>query len=432
MADIDFTPQIDFTPDENLPVKQESGAGFLDRAVLKNLLDDSPKLQQEYLEKKGFQVRQQGGQMQIKKPKDKYWSVVDPEGFDLQDVTDVVGDIAEGALSAVGAIIGSSAGPMGSIAGAGAGAGLAETGKQVLGTAIGARPQIDAGRIATTAALGAAVPAAISGASAIAKPLVKLGQNAAGRALSMAPKKLMDIGPDKLRQLGTVARDKGLLDIFKGKEGAFKAAEKESQKVGKELSKLYGMLDDKIITRFKPKDLINRMMNQSSKQFPDPRSEKIIERELTNLLSTKKEVSPSLMWELAKNLDEKANTFYRSSITSESSKGGLLSETASNLRSILKNMAKAVDIPELAEKSSKYHTLKTIETALKGKWAGREGTSRIIDRSKAMDIVHDLINKYTVKVGKAAEPIAKVSNKAAIKAAPVGGIAERLSKLDEQ
>jgi hypothetical protein len=163
------------------PPVQEQGVSALDRFGLKNLVGENKELQVEYLKRKGLQARVQNDQVLVKKPGEARFRVVDPEGFDLFDVTDVAAEvvdaIATGFGFAGGAALGAPTGP-GAVAAGAAGAGLAgagvEAGRQFLGEQLGFRPEVDPSQIATSGLISAAVPAGLSAAGA--------GLRAAGRA----------------------------------------------------------------------------------------------------------------------------------------------------------------------------------------------------------------------------------------------------------
>lgn len=86
------------------------GIGFMNRFAIKSLISDSPQLQREYLAKKGFQTRIVDGEVQVKKPDDINFSPIDPEGFDLFDVTDILGDVVEGAIVGTATTLGAGLG----------------------------------------------------------------------------------------------------------------------------------------------------------------------------------------------------------------------------------------------------------------------------------------------------------------------------------
>lgn len=178
---------------DSLRIEQRQGVSFSDRLKLKNLIDEDAKLQQEYLRKKGFESRfGSDNQLQVRKPGDAKWSVVDPKGFDIGDLADHFTDLIEAGASGfasgakiVGAIGAPSTGGASLAAGAGLG-GLAtggvETGKQLVAKQMGLREDVNVPRIATKAALGAAIP---------------LGFEAARRGLGKAiGKNLTGIRPD--------------------------------------------------------------------------------------------------------------------------------------------------------------------------------------------------------------------------------------------
>jgi hypothetical protein len=418
-------------------VVQEQRVDFLTRAGLKNLIGDSPKLQAEYLNKKGFQTRLEDGQLQVKKSGDKDWGVVDPEGFDMQDVTDLVGDVAEMALTGLGALAGATLGPVGAVAGGAAATGAAETARQAAAKATGLREEFDPSQVAKSAALGAAIPAGLGLAGAAAKGMAKFGKQAAGKTLEIGTRQISKMGPEKFREIGQMARKEGLVDIFRGVEGSLKKAQAKVAEIGKNLEAGYKKLDDRVITRIKAKDLTESLVDQSGKKFPDPRATKALKRELDNLLSTKKDLKPSEMWGLAKELNKRAGTFSKPGTNQDFTKAGMLEESAGKIREHLKRMANARGLKSIAEDSQKFHKMKIVEDALDSKLAGQLGKSSVVGtkdiKDLAFDVVGDVVHKSVAKVGGVAEKLTPLANtKAAAALAPTASIAERLSKLDEK
>lgn len=156
------------------PVIQEQGVSKLTRFGLKNLIGEEPKLQVEYLKKKGFDSKIIDGQVVVKKPGETQYKVVDPSGIDPQDFTDLFGDAVETIADTIGTgakflgLIGAPATGGGSlVAGLATGAAIsggAETARQGLAKATGFREEFDKGRIGEKAALGLVVPLALRGA----------------------------------------------------------------------------------------------------------------------------------------------------------------------------------------------------------------------------------------------------------------------------
>ena len=175
-----------------LPASQTAGgAGFADRFVLKNLIDRDIPLQEIYLQRKGFETRRSGGregaradipvftgrgeptevpeaEVEFKLPCEAQFRPVDPSGFDWFDLFDVVSDVLEAgvtgfasgakAIGAFGApVTGGASLAVGSALGGAATAGF-EAGKQGVAKLIGAREEIDPGRIAQAGVIGAAAP----------------------------------------------------------------------------------------------------------------------------------------------------------------------------------------------------------------------------------------------------------------------------------
>lgn len=152
----------------NTPASQErGGVPFLDRFTVKNLLDREPELQQQYFVRKGFQTRidPETKQLQVKKPGDPQYAAVDPEGFDLFDVFDVVGDVIEAGVTGIAGAAGGIAGSLpGAIAGGAGAAAAFETGKQLLGKAVGARETLSPGQVAQAGLIGGAATGVMRGA----------------------------------------------------------------------------------------------------------------------------------------------------------------------------------------------------------------------------------------------------------------------------
>ena len=128
--------------------------------MIKNLISENTDLQQKYLQKKGFQTRLVGDRVEVRQPGQERFSVIDPEGFDLFDVTDVAGDIAEAIATAAASgakaigLVGAPATAGGSLlAGSalgGAATGGFETARQGVGIAAGLREEFDPGTVSYT------------------------------------------------------------------------------------------------------------------------------------------------------------------------------------------------------------------------------------------------------------------------------------------
>jgi len=187
--------------------QSEQGTDAKTRAVVMNLINTRPDLQAEYLQPKGFEVQfeervsgvskkpsapggivppldvdPRGGaarnldtQLQVRKKGDPIWRPVDPEGFDIQDFSDVMKDTIEAILSGVGAVGGGAAGTLvgmpnvGAALGSGLATGATELAAQGLGVGLGARPNVDIGEVGLATGLGTLVPPSLKAASKVAK-----------------------------------------------------------------------------------------------------------------------------------------------------------------------------------------------------------------------------------------------------------------------
>ena len=119
--------------------------GVMERSVAKSW--STPQGAQRYLESKGFEVQPAGGHFfNVRKPGEADWRKIDPDKFELEDVTDVLPDVAEATYSLAGGVGGNVlgglvGGPVGSVLGGGVGAalttGIAQGGRTAAGYAAG-------------------------------------------------------------------------------------------------------------------------------------------------------------------------------------------------------------------------------------------------------------------------------------------------------
>lgn len=148
------------------PIKQEQGVSLGQRFVVKNLASN-PDAAKAYLEGVGYDVRPYGGGFNFAvRPKMATgrtpWKVVDPDGFDPQDLLDLAGDaVSLGAqtAAAVGVAPSLAAGPAGLAAEAGvvgATSGAVEAGRQAIGSMVGVPNNLDPKQIGIQAGAGAA------------------------------------------------------------------------------------------------------------------------------------------------------------------------------------------------------------------------------------------------------------------------------------
>jgi hypothetical protein len=140
-----------------------------ERFAIKNFIDENPALQKKYLDEKGYETRIVGDRVEMRRPDEARFRVVDPEGIDWSDfaleVGDITFDIAKGFAEAIGLgakAVGTAAAPVtaGASIGAAAGIGAAlggatEAARQGIGMAAGLRDRPDVGLLATETALGA-------------------------------------------------------------------------------------------------------------------------------------------------------------------------------------------------------------------------------------------------------------------------------------
>jgi hypothetical protein len=152
-------------PSEQIIQEQHPDISFGQRFVAKNLAN-SPESQIAYLKSKNpnLEVSSMQGQVVVRN-KGEPWKVLDPSGFDAQDITDVGYDIGAGvgtgAATAAGGLAGAPLGPGALVTAGGAGAAAAgglEGLRQKLGQYMGVPQEVDYGQVKTQAAFGAASP----------------------------------------------------------------------------------------------------------------------------------------------------------------------------------------------------------------------------------------------------------------------------------
>jgi hypothetical protein len=147
-----------------------------------------PETGRRYLEKQGFEAQRhgEGFNYSIRKPGETEWRSFDPAGFDLEDITDISGDVLSLAGTGLGAAMGAPAGIAGLAAGGAAGAGGAQALRTGVGGTLGLRPTLGeaAGGIGEEAVTGA-----------LAGPLGGL-MGAAGRGVGRGAGKLLGAGKD--------------------------------------------------------------------------------------------------------------------------------------------------------------------------------------------------------------------------------------------
>ena len=148
------------------------------RFLIKNLAG-SQRAALELLHQEGFAaVPLENGQISLRKKGEREWKVLDPQGLDLADVTDILGDVATGVGAGAGFALG---GPAGSGLGAAGVSGL----KSAIASMTGLTPTLEEGL----------TDAAFEGVAGAVLPM-------AGTAISQGPKQA-------LKQAATLAKQGG-------------------------------------------------------------------------------------------------------------------------------------------------------------------------------------------------------------------------------
>lgn len=149
---------------------------FADRAIVKNF-SQSPEKSAHYLREQhpNLDIQAHNGRLLVKEKGATEYNVVDPEGFDLEDITDIAYDVGSGITEAFAFPF---TGPAGSAA-VGAGS---ETLRQGIGNLAGI--DNDAGEMAKDAAMVGGMSALIPGLGRLLKPAAKGAANAAKSTVS--------------------------------------------------------------------------------------------------------------------------------------------------------------------------------------------------------------------------------------------------------
>lgn len=249
----------------NIKEQMHPAVSWKDRALVKNLA--SPQGGLKYLQEKypNLEVKEFGGRVLMKGANEDQYSVLDPEGFDLQDITDVGVDVAqgiiEGGATAAGALAGGGLAsiPAAIAAGGAAGAGT-EALKQKIAQELGLREDISGTDVAISGAFGAASPL-LFGAGVGAKQAAKAGltefaqkgalgtakDSVAGKVLpqlaeftSGVPKKVYKTFLNNTDEIVNMTDD----DMIARSVNVFDTIEEGAQALKSELGEQYNVLKD--------------------------------------------------------------------------------------------------------------------------------------------------------------------------------------------
>lgn len=175
-------------PVDPMIVRNVQGVDVGTRALVKNWAA-TPEVAKRTLEEMGYDVKPWGNhpmKMQFAvRPRGKtgVWKVVDPDGFDWQDLLDLGGDLLSGTFQAGAMALAAPVAAAAGIPSAGAGAlavegvasavgsGAGEAARQGVGSLLGIKQNTSGAGIATAAAIGGAVPVAAKLAAPVIKPI---------------------------------------------------------------------------------------------------------------------------------------------------------------------------------------------------------------------------------------------------------------------
>lgn len=137
-----------------------SPIGPTERFRVKNIIDEDPALQVEFLKRQGYEARFNNGNLEARK-EGEVFSVVDPSRFEISDIFDITGDLVTGAVEGFVTGLRALSGPFGFMATAPVGAatsGSLELGKQFIANQMGLRNDYNIERAAVKAGVGAIAP----------------------------------------------------------------------------------------------------------------------------------------------------------------------------------------------------------------------------------------------------------------------------------
>jgi hypothetical protein len=179
----------------NLPAEEKRGILPRERFAIKNFIDENPALQKKYLDEKGYETRIVKNRVEVRKPDEAMFKVIDPDGMDWSDFALEIGDIGFDVVKGIAEAAGTGAkvvGAIGAPATAGASIGVAaglggalggttEALRQGIGIAAGLRDRPDTGLIGQEALIGATTGGLLKGAGEAAKAY-GLGKKASAAA----------------------------------------------------------------------------------------------------------------------------------------------------------------------------------------------------------------------------------------------------------
>lgn len=202
--------------DSTMPVAQQEHPeiSFGERFAVKNFGGD-PTTAVKYLKSKhpNMLFTHVGDQLVMRKPDERQWSVLDPQGFDPADITDLGYDIASGvgagaATTAAGLAAGAATGGVGAIPAAMAAGGASSAGleglRQYIGQKIGVAPEnFDKKDILISGVLGGISPALLGTGATAGKIAAKaLASGVDQTALAQTQRGVTKFMPEIAQMLG--------------------------------------------------------------------------------------------------------------------------------------------------------------------------------------------------------------------------------------
>lgn len=286
------------------PAVNEQGVTDKERFLIKNLVSNEPEVAQTYLKKRGYDTRINNGEVEVKRPGEKDFKVIDPSDVSFKevfkDLTDIVGDVAqttaETAAEFIPGVGRTTAAPLTTAA--------FETEKQAIARYLGVREKYNPNEVALQAGLTAVMPSAVkyggkavkaaSGgiSDAIGWGAKKLGMGAknnadeilkAGKELGIEIQPSQVIGSKTIRNLQEDITDRTLRPTGFFRRKAIKNANETASEVAKDIvsdrsgldaaqagSKAVMQMTDELAEKLKPaEEIYNKYENAFADVIPD-------------------------------------------------------------------------------------------------------------------------------------------------------------------
>lgn len=352
-----------------------------ERFGLKNLISNSPELQELYLQRQGYRTKtDESGRVRVWDDVREEWGVVDPEGLDAQDVFDLTGDVIEMAATTASTVAGMAAGaPVGlpvpgAIAGGAAGGTLTETVRQAMAKELGFRDEMSGSEVATSGALSGIGAGVGSMIGKMLRPLFGGSrEQAMARMLELTPARVKQVGAEGTKKAGkeylgmrAAARGK-TFQTFSPKdaspENILKATKAELGKIGKVIEQTYKGLDDTVPAQ--PRGRIVDILSKTGvrgKPIYSKSDQKFLQETIKDMIPTgKQNLKPSDLWKLASELEKKAGSFEKVALKGSPE---VLDNAARQIRKGLEGVLRKNGQRNVIDMSRRYSSLRVVKQAM--------------------------------------------------------------------